>query len=339
MIWQKRALLALHTALEDFEHNESWSFAIEHAKYHNRWFEEAQVHQSLSQWRESLSPDKVDSWLSNYSLPENIGTQRLGIIMAGNVPLVGFHDVIVGVISGFYVFAKTSSDDTLLPKMWLAEAAKIDPIWSERVEVVEQLRNLDVAIATGSNNTAKYFASFFKSIPHLIRNNRNSVAILDGNETEADFIALGHDVFDYFGLGCRNVTHLMLPVGYDFTPLFQCWDVHFDWIRNHNKYANNYEYHRALLLMNLDPHIDTGYLIAKEKPELYAPVGMLNYSFYDSVDGVAQKLVEWGDALQCTVSNMPVANAMTFGNTQCTQLDDFADGVDTLQWLIENRKD
>lgn len=338
MIWQKRALLALHTALEDFENNESWGFAIEQAKYHNRWFEEAQVHQSLLQWRESLSPEQVDSWLSNYSLPENIGTQRLGIIMAGNVPLVGFHDVIVGVISGFYVFAKTSSDDTLLPKMWLTEAAKIDPIWSERVEVVEQLRNLDVAIATGSNNTAKYFASFFKSIPHLIRNNRNSVAVLTGEETQEDFIALGHDVFDYFGLGCRNVTHLMLPVGYDFTPLFQCWDEHFDWIRNHNKYANNYEYHRALLLMNLDPHIDTGYLIAKEKPELYAPVGMLNYSFYDSVDGVAQKLVEWGDSLQCTVSHLPLTNAMNFGSTQCTQLYDFADGVDTLQWLIENRK-
>ncbi len=338
MIWQKRALLALHTALEDFEHNESWGFAIEQAKYHNRWFEEAQVHQSLSQWRESLSLEKVDSWLSNYLLPENIGTQRLGIIMAGNVPLVGFHDVIVGVISGFYVFAKTSSDDTLLPKMWLTEAAKIDPIWSERVEVVEQLRNLDVAIATGSNNTAKYFASFFKSIPHLIRNNRNSVVVLTGEETQEDFIALGHDVFDYFGLGCRNVTHLMLPLGYDFTPLFQCWDEHFDWIRNHNKYANNYEYHRALLLMNLDPHIDTGYLIAKEKPELYAPVGMLNYSFYDSVDGVAQKLVEWGDSLQCTVSHLPLINAMNFGSTQCTQLYDFADGVDTLQWLIENRK-
>ena len=338
MIWQKRALLALHTALEDFEHNESWGFAIEQAKYHNRWFEEAQVHQSLLQWRESLSPEKVNSWLSNYSLPEIIGTQRLGIIMAGNVPLVGFHDVIVGVISGFYVFAKTSSDDTLLPKMWLAEAAKIDPIWAERVEVVEQLRNLDVAIATGSNNTAKYFASFFKSIPHLIRNNRNSVAVLTGEETQEDFIALGHDVFDYFGLGCRNVTHLMLPVGYDFTPLFQCWDEHFDWIRNHNKYANNYAYHRALLLMNLDPHIDTGYLIAKEKPELYAPVGMLNYSFYDSVDGVAQKLVEWGDSLQCTVSHLPLINSMNFGSTQCTQLYDFADGVDTLQWLIENRK-
>jgi len=338
MIWQKRALLALHTALEDFEHNESWGFAIEQAKYHNRWFEEAQVHQSLMQWRESLNPEKIDTWLRNYVLPEDLGSQRLGIIMAGNVPLVGFHDVIVGVITGYQVFAKTSSEDTILPKLWLSEAANIDSIWSERVEVVEQLRSLDVAIATGSNNTAKYFSSFFKSIPHLIRNNRNSVAILDGTETEADFIALGHDVFDYFGLGCRNVTHLMLPVGYDFTPLFQCWDVHFDWIRNHNKYANNYEYHRALLLMNLDPHIDTGYLIAKEKPELYAPVGMLNYSFYDTVDGVSEKLVEWGDTVQCKVSNMPFVNAMPFGNTQCTQLEDFADGVDTLQWLIGNRK-
>mgnify|MGYP000439163728 FL=1 len=296
MIWQKRALLALHTALEDFEHNESWGFAIEQAKYHNRWFEEAQVHQSLLQWRESLSPEKVNSWLSNYSLPEIIGTQRLGIIMAGNVPLVGFHDVIVGVISGFYVFAKTSSDDTLLPKMWLAEAAKIDPIWSERAEVVEQLRNLDVAIATGSNNTAKYFASFFKSIPHLIRNNRNSVAVLTGEETQEDFIALGHDVFDYFGLGCRNVTHLMLPVGYDFTPLFQCWDEHFDWIRNHNKYANNYDYNRAIYLMNLEEILDNGFLLLKDSDELFSPLAMLYYQRYESKSEIDyEEEEEYGD--------------------------------------------
>ncbi len=337
MIWQKRALLALNKALEDFENKENWKYAIEQAYGQNRWFEEAQVVQSLTQWRESLSEVHVDDWLQKYQLPENVVSDRLGLIMAGNIPLVGFHDVIVGVISGYHVLAKTSSDDTILPKMWLSEASKWNSIWTERVEVVEQLRNLSVAIATGSNNTAKYFASFFRSIPHLIRNNRNSVAVLNGEETEADFIALGHDVFDYFGLGCRNVTHLMLPEGYDLTPLLRCWDVHFDGIRNHNKYANNYEYHRALLLMNLDPHIDTGYLIAKEKPELYAPVGMLNYSYYSTMDQVQQQLTEWSDSLQCVVSKLPIPQAIPFGNSQCTQLSDFADGVDTLQWLINQR--
>ena len=211
----------------------------------------------------------------------------------------------------------------------------MDSVWSERLVFVEQLKAMDVAIATGSNNSARYFSAYFKHIPHIIRNHRNSLAVLSGQETTEDFIALGKDVFDYYGLGCRNVTHLLLPQNYDFMPLFQCWDIHYADIQHHNKYINNYQYHRAMLLMNLDPHIDTGYVIAKEKPELYAPVGMLNYSFYSEMSEIPQRIEAWKDQLQCVVSKIDGIGALPLGQSQCTMLSDYADGVDTAQWLLD----
>ena len=335
MKWQKNALNALHGALVDFETDLEWQQMMVQAYHHNRWFEEAQVTQSLNQWRSSLADEASSAWLSQYQWPENSHNQRLGIIMAGNIPLVGLHDIVVGVLSGYKVLAKMSSDDSILPKYLLRRAGALDPIWTEQVEFMDQLKQLDVAIATGSNNSARYFSAFFQKIPHVIRNNRNSLAVLSGEETTEDWIALGRDVFDYFGLGCRNVTHLLVPAGYDFTPMLQCWDQHYDHIQHHNKYANNYQYHRALLLMNLDPHIDTGYVIAKEKSELYAPVGMLNYSFYQNLEEAQARIAQWENDLQCVVTGIKALNGLPFGSSQTTALGDYADGVDTTAWLLE----
>jgi hypothetical protein len=233
------------------------------------------------------------------------------------------------------VSAKLASDDAILPKALLTKAAEFDGVWLAQISFVEQLKSLEVAIATGSNNSARYFSAYFKHIPHVIRNHRNGLAVLSGQETTEDFIALGRDVFDYYGLGCRNITHLLVPEGYDFTPLFQCWDIHYADIQHHNKYINNFQYHRAMLLMNLDPHIDTGYVIAKENEALYAPVGMLHYSFYQNMDQVASKLKAWEAQLQCVVSNVEGIGAMPFGQAQCTMLGDYADGLDTVQWLLD----
>ncbi|MBM3939036.1 MAG: hypothetical protein FJ333_10365, partial [Sphingomonadales bacterium] len=269
MVWQEKALIALRDAMIWLETNEEASPIIQQAYHQNRWFEEAQVKNALHQWVLSLSDDAIDQWLQQYNWPSAVHNTHLGVIMAGNIPLVGLHDILVGVLSGCSVSAKLSSDDSVLPKQLLLKAATLDSVWSERVVFVEQLKQLDLAIATGSNNSARYFSAYFKHIPHIIRNHRNSMAVLTGQESTEDFIALGRDVFDYYGLGCRNVTHLLVPEQYDFTPMFQCWDAHCADIQHHNKYINNYQYHRAMLLMNLDPHIDTGYVIAKEKEELY----------------------------------------------------------------------
>lgn len=334
MVWQKTALVALRDAMIWLETNEEASPIIQQAYHKNRWFEEVQVKNALHQWVVSLSDDAIDQWLQQYNWPLAVHNTHLGVIMAGNIPLVGLHDLLVGVLSGYKVSAKLASDDEILPKQLLVKAATLDPVWSDQVVFVEQLKQLNVAIATGSNNSARYFSAYFKHIPHIIRNHRNSMAVLTGQESTEDFIALGRDVFDYYGLGCRNVTHLLVPEQYDFTPMFQCWDAHYADIQHHNKYINNYQYHRAMLLMNLDPHIDTGYVIAKEKEELYAPVGMLNYSFYADFSQVESRIADWKDQLQCVVSIMPGIQALPLGQSQCTALSDYADGVDTAQWLL-----
>lgn len=335
MMWQQQALQALQKAFEWMETSEDAKPILQQAYFQNRWFEEEQVRKAIAQWRVSLSDDEVSAWLQRYQWPEQKHNTHLGVIMAGNVPLVGLHDLVVGVLSGYRVSAKLASDDAILPKALLTKAAEFDGVWLAQISFVEQLKSLEVAIATGSNNSARYFSAYFKHIPHVIRNHRNGLAVLSGQETTEDFIALGRDVFDYYGLGCRNITHLLVPEGYDFTPLFQCWDIHYADIQHHNKYINNFQYHRAMLLMNLDPHIDTGYVIAKENEALYAPVGMLHYSFFQNMDQVASKLKAWEAQLQCVVSNVEGIGAMPFGQAQCTMLGDYADGLDTVQWLLD----
>jgi hypothetical protein len=335
MNWQKDALVALRKAMEWMMNGEESHAIIQRAYHQNRWFEESQVKLAINQWLVSLSDEAIEQWLQRYSWPKNHHNQTLGVIMAGNIPLVGLHDLIVGVLTGYKVAAKLSSDDAILPKHLLAKASEYNSVWMDQVIFSEQLKQLDVAIATGSNNSARYFSAYFKNIPHIIRNHRNSLAVLSGNESQEEMIALGRDVFDYYGLGCRNVTHLMVPKDYDFTQLFRCWDEHYAHIEHHNKYINNYQYHRAMLLMNLDPHIDTGYLIAKENEALYAPVGMLNYSHYTSLETVHDQLAVWKDQLQCVVSSVAGIGALPFGQSQCTQLGDYADGVDTVSWLLE----
>lgn len=335
MMWQQQALQALQKAFEWMETSEDAKPILQQAYFQNRWFEEEQVRKAIAQWRVSLSDDEISAWLQRYEWPEQKHNTHLGVIMAGNVPLVGLHDLVVGVLSGYRVSAKLASDDAILPKALLTKAAEFDEVWLAQISFVEQLKSLEVAIATGSNNSARYFSAYFKHIPHVIRNHRNGLAVLSGQETTEDFIALGRDVFDYYGLGCRNITHLLVPEGYDFTPLFQCWDIHYADIEHHNKYINNFQYHRAMLLMNLDPHIDTGYVIAKENEALYAPVGMLHYSFFQNMDQVASKLKAWEAQLQCVVSNVEGIGAMPFGQAQCTMLGDYADGLDTVQWLLD----
>lgn len=319
--------------LENHQTHEEWQNQKDIAQSQNRWFEPVFINQSLNQWLNSLQPSKVEEWFKRYQLSvENPKT--VGIIMAGNLPLVGFHDLLSVLVSGHNTKVKLSSEDTVLMKYWFGLAAQKLPELANRVEFADDLKNIDAAIATGSNNSARYFEYYFKNIPHVLRKNRNSVAVLHGNETPEKLEALGNDVFDYFGLGCRNVTHLFLPNGYDFKPLFDAWEK-FNWIYNHNKYANNFQYHRALLLMNLDPHLDTGFLLVKEKPEIYSPVGMLNYSFYTDISEVQNRLELEKENIQCVVSEIEGLVGIPIGDAQNTELWDYADGVDTLRWLSQ----
>jgi hypothetical protein len=335
MISIPSAWKAIHRALEDFRQDPEWLACMQLAESKNRWFDQASIAFALDQWREMSSESNAEDWIQRYGNPSP-NEQRLGLILAGNLPLVGIHDVLTGVLCGYRVLAKASSDDAELPKMLLKKAAQFDPIWSEQVQWVETLKELNVAIVTGSNQTARHFAHFFRDIPHLIRHHRSSVAVLSGNETPDELLALGRDVFHYYGLGCRSVSKLYVPEGYSFETLLPVWEPVFNVLALHNKYVNNYHYHKALLLMNLDPHIDSGYAILKEREQLHAPVGMLNYEFYTSLADLSRELESLSGEIQCIATNIPdLDGAVALGQTQCPGLFDYADGVDTVEWLLQ----
>ena len=314
------------------------------AEIKNPWFTQQSIKIALEGWISSLEENQSKNWLENYDFSQiaNNAEKKLGIIAAGNIPLVGLHDVLCGVLTGYTVWLKPSSDDETLMK-WVVEewGAELDKnnIWKS-IHIVEQLKGIDTAIATGNNNSARYFEYYFRNIPHLLRNNRNSIAIL-GNQNELveeDYINLGLDVFQHFGLGCRNVTKVFLPQGFEFKPLFDVWEKHFADTLFHNKYANNYNYHKALLLMNLDPHIDAGYILLNERSQIHSPVGVLNYSYYSDIEEVVNDVIQNKESIQCVVSNLDSISTnihlLPLGTAQCPLLSDYADGVDTLSFLL-----
>lgn len=341
MVRENQILEVLKQTIEKLSGQEE---VLRFAEIKNPWFTQKNIVVALDGWIHSLNDSLASEWLNQYDFSEinENSTKKLGIIAAGNIPLVGLHDVLCGILCGFTVWLKPSTDDETLMKWvisdWTAELQKIG-IWNA-VEIVEQLKGIDVAIATGNNNSARYFEYYFRHIPHLLRNNRNSVAVLGAQDQleEEDYINLGLDVFQHFGLGCRNVTKVFLPRGFEFKPLFDVWEQHFADTLFHNKYANNYNYHKALLLMNLDPHIDAGYILLNERTHIHSPVGVLNYSYYDDIQEVSQDILQNQNVIQCVVSNLHeinlLENILPLGTAQSPLLSDYADGVDTVAFLL-----
>lgn len=327
-MWQKAVLNAFREALNAPD----WEAKITEAEIYNPWFTNSNTKFCIENWKTSLEAAACQQFIDQYSWADGLSAKTLGLILAGNIPMVGMHDVLCGLCAGYSLKIKTSSDDKILVEYWIKTAIEIFPELKNKIEFAEQLKQIDVAIATGSNNSARYFEYYFKSIPHILRKNRNSVAVIEGNETDQELKDLSTDIFSYFGLGCRNVTHVLLPENYHLKPFIDGLEHQFELI-HHFKYSNNYQYHKALLLMNLDPHLDNGFLIIKETPHLYSPVGMLGYSFYKNELELNEFLKENTDQIQCVVGNKP---GMTkFGNTQKTTLLDYADNIDTVAFLLK----
>lgn len=297
----------------------------------NGWFTETNVRQALGALGRELKRENLEQWIGHYQLPDRQDAQRrVALVLAGNIPMVGFHDVLCTVLSGHHALVKLSRDDNRLLPMFLGVILESHPELKEFVSFTPgQINNPDALIATGSNNTARHFEYYFKSIPRIIRKNRTSVAVLDGTETTEELEALGHDVFDYFGLGCRNVTKVLLPTDFDLDRLFGAF-FKFKEIGNHNKYANNYDYHKALWLLNRENLLENGFLIVKEDPALVSPVGSLFIERYDDPDFPLKFTETHRDEIQCVVGH----SFIPFGEAQHPKLSDFADGIDTLQFLL-----
>jgi hypothetical protein len=308
--------------------------AIIKAKVKNQWFSPENSKLALSAWAEELSMDKLEAWLSRYSIPEN-SPKNIGIIMAGNLPLVGFHDLLTVLLSGNKALIKASSDDSELMPFIIEKLVEIEPEFEHFIERVERLVKPDGVIATGSNNTARYFEAYFDKYPNIIRKNRNSVAVLTGNETEEDLKLLADDLFMYFGLGCRNVTKLYLPKGFDLDRIF-AGIFHYQEIGHHNKYGNNYDYYRAIYLLNKEPFLENGFAVMRENDALGSPVAVINYAYYEDLESLKEELHAVEDKIQCIVSSeVSIENRVAFGNSQKPGLDDYADGVDTMKFLLE----
>lgn len=319
----------LHNDLffEDFEN------LIQLSQSHNGWYTPENVYFSIQSWATALTEENLDKWLASYNLEIN-EPKNVGLILAGNIPLVGFHDFLSVLISGNNVLIKTSSNDQFLLPFLAKYIIAIEPEFSNKITFVEgKLENFDAVIATGSNNTARYFEYYFKDKPSIIRKNRNSVAVLNGKETKEQLIALGEDIFRYFGLGCRNVSKLFVPKGYSFNAFFEAIFEYQD-IIHYEKYANNYDYNKAVFLMSNFKLLDNGFLTIKEDSSYASPISSVFYEFYDSIEELQLRLQSESEQIQCIVSNNLVENSIDFGQTQKPNLWDYADNVDTISFLL-----
>lgn len=313
--------------------NERLYHAVLRAKAENGWFPLEAQHESIRAWAELLSQESLHQFADNYAVANDFTSKKIGLILAGNLPLVGFHDVLSVLLSGHVAYIKPSSQDAVLTKAVLHELTTLAPEFLGQIQFVEQLKTVDAIIATGSNNSARYFEHYFGKFPNIIRKNRTSVAVLTGTESEHELKALGKDIFTYYGLGCRNVAKLFVPKGYDFSKFFESIFSFGESIMQHTKYMNNYDYQKAIFLMNGDKLLDNNFLILKQSDLLHSPVGVLFYEEYSSLSTVNITLKELSNEIQCVVSNNVDISKIKLGGAQNPSLLDYADCVDTMQFL------
>ena len=295
----------------------------------NKWFTEEFINYSFSRISNNfLDKKKLDTWVNYYHIDDNIQPKKIGIVMAGNIPLVGFHDFLAVFITGHFQQIKLSDkDDVLLPHI-ISKLSKWNAKVSSSIKINETLKNCDAYIATGSNNSARYFHHYFGKYPSVIRNNKTSVAVLSGNETEEQLRLLADDVYIYFGLGCRNVTKLLVPDDYNFEILLNAFKK-YNYFKDLTKYRNNYDYNLALLIMNNKFYMTNESIILSENENIFSPVSVLHYGFYNNKETIFQELKE-DQSIQCIVAE----NHIPFGNSQEPGLFDYADGIDTMEFLL-----
>lgn len=312
--------------------------ALRQAEVENKWFTRGNILKAFEGIIELLDAEKLETFIEQYAVPVKHPV-RVGVIFAGNIPMVGFHDLMCVLLSGNQLIAKFSSEDKVLMNFIVEQLITIEPELNKQIIVTERLNEIDAIIATGSNNSSRYFEYYFGKYPHVFRKNRTAVAILDGTETKEELTKLGADIFTYFGLGCRNVSKLYVPRGYVFDQLFESIHSYGDELLMHNKYLNNFDYHRALFLLELIPFLTNNFIIIKEGEPLSTPVAVLNYEQYDDLETLKEKLLAEQDKIQCLVSknklNLEALSyrSFNFGEAQMPAIADFADGVDTMAFL------
>ncbi|MDB5208785.1 MAG: acyl-CoA reductase [Flavisolibacter sp.] len=326
---QERKSLLLDLASFMKSDNEEWMIAKQQATAQNPWFIPEFINLSIGNiTKQYLAENELQKLIDDYNIPQqNFAPKKVGIVMAGNIPLVGFHDLLCTFLTGHYAHIKLSSKDDVLLKALIKKLVE----WKEEAEtyftISAMLKGCDAYIATGSNNSSGYFEYYFNRYPHIIRRNRTSVAILTGEETDEELESLADDVYQYFGLGCRNVTKLFVPKDYNFERLLTIFKK-YDYLSNHQKYKNNYDYNLAIHLLNHKYYMSNESLLVIEDPSPFSPISQLNYEYYTDIETAKNSVVE-NDKIQCIIGRP----ATPFGAAQQPGICDFADGMDTMEFL------
>lgn len=330
----ERLIIAFHKLSDFIAHpSDEFNNVIESAPNHNAWFKPEEVNRALSSIQEMLSLSSLEHWFEQIRVTS--APKSIGLILAGNIPLVGFHDVLSVLATGNTALIKLSSSDSQLLPALLKQLVTFEPLLAERIIYTERLKDFNAIIATGSNNTSRYFEYYFGKVPNIIRKNRNSIAVLDGKESVEEIGLLGHDIFDYYGMGCRSVSKVYLPEGYEIKNFFEPLEP-FQPINNHFKYNNNYDYNKSIYLVNAEPHFDNGFLLLKADEGLSSPLAVLYYESYKTLEELNEKLKGMQDNIQCVVTHAAVkldTGIVAFGQSQHPRLWDYADNVDTISFL------
>jgi len=328
-------LLSLGNFIRGNIETDNFNQIFEQIYHKNNWFTAENVKKSLMHIADYyLEEQKLNQWLCKYNLQYSSEAKTVGLTMAGNIPLVGFHDLLCCFISGNIAQIKLSHKDKVLLPFLINLIAEKFPEIKKYIVFVERLNKFDAIIATGSNQTASYFEYYFGKYPHIIRKNRNAVAILDGTESPGNLKLLSDDIFTYFGLGCRNVAKLFLPEKYNFDGFFKAIQ-HWQWLDNHYRYSNNYYYYKSIFLVNQTPHFDNNFLLVKEDKQFSPPPAMLFFEYYSDVEELKNELLTINDQLQVVVGERKYfPDAVSWGQSQYPELWDYSDNIDTLDFLI-----
>ncbi len=312
---------------------------LNEAYLYNKWFIIDNIKKSLTAIKDNfLDKEKLENWVSEYQVSDTNTDKNIGIIMAGNIPLVGFHDLLSVFISGHIANIKLSSKDEVLMKYILKLLYEINPETKNLIIEKERLKDIDAIIATGSNNSYRYFEYYFGKLPHIIRKNRNGIAVLTGDESEEDLVKLSHDVFDYFGLGCRNISKLYVPEKYDFNNFIPILDRH-QYLKEHNKYMNNYDYNLAIAMLNKDKIYQGEVFFLKEDISYLSRISNLHYEEYSDLGQLKRRINNDDELIQVAATKTGVLldfdREVCFGDTQKPSLDDYSDGIDIMKFLTE----
>jgi hypothetical protein len=324
-------LMAIKTVI--LQDGEKLQACIAKTCHDNPWFTPDNIRMMLSAiTSEYLHPDKIEKWIAPYKFASN--PRKVGIIMAGNIPLVGFHDFMSVFISGHIPVIKLSSKDPYLLPFLIREAQSIAGLSEQKIIFVNHLKDIEAIIATGSDNSSRYFEYYFGHMPHIVRKNRTSIGVIKGNETQTELKSLGRDVFSYFGMGCRSVSALRIPKDYDIDHIFRAW-VDYGRVNDHHKYRNNFEYNYSVFILNNEPFLTNNFVMLKEDTALHPPLSVLFFSRYNSENELHQQLESARSQIQCLVSSKPFGhwNHVPFGKAQQPELGDYADNIDTLSFL------